>query len=100
MPYQKRTMRRAMPLTREMMKRTNEAERHFKALKRMTDEMYASDKAVFALDKNLRDMAKERGVDVEHLTNDDFWPDREDSKGNGNDEKRTDGGASKHGICQ
>ena len=30
--YQKKTMRRAMPLMREIMKRANEAERHFKAL--------------------------------------------------------------------
>lgn len=80
--YQKRTMRRAMPLTRELMKRANEAEKHFKALKRLADEMYASDKAALALDMKLKSIARERGLttdDVGRLTNDDFWPEAEES---------------------
>ena len=84
--YQKKTMRRAMPLTREIMKRANEAERHFKALKRLADEMYASDKAVLALDMKLKSIAKERGLsaaDVGNLTNDDFWPEAIDETSDG-----------------
>ena len=52
--YQKRTLRRMSPWTRELAKRTNEAELHFRRMKKLTDESYASD-------RKLLDMNSEAG---------------------------------------
>ena len=72
--YQKRTLRRMSPWTRELAKRTNEAELHFRRMKKLTDESYASDRKLLDMNKRLEDLAIERGVSADKLTNDDFWP--------------------------
>ena len=75
--YQKRTLRRMSPWTRELAKRTNEAELHFRRMKKLTDESYASDRKLLDMNRRLEDLASERGVSADKLTNDDFWPEEQ-----------------------
>ena len=74
MPFQKRTMRRASPWTRQLMRNANDAERLANRLKREAQESYDMDKELIAGDKRLRQLAKDLGKTVGELTQDDFWP--------------------------
>ena len=77
--YQKRTMRRASPHTRELMRLANEAEQHWKRLKRLADSHYEADKSLLAMDMRLKMIAKERGVEVGQLTSGYFWPEKREN---------------------
>ena len=74
MPFQKRTMRRASPWTRQLMRNANDAERLANRLRRQAQASYETDKYWIAKDKRLRQLAKDLGKSVNELTQDDFWP--------------------------